>query len=80
MQFSDTIGVDSNAKLISRSTLARRINDRFDFMKTSLTAKLEPIKYLCITVDAWTCDGNRRSYLGMKIHWVLYDFSIYSIL
>lgn len=64
------LGLNANAKLISRQTLVRRIEDRYKFMRSTILNQLENVKYICITADGWTADGKGRSFLGMTAHWV----------
>ncbi|XP_035714108.1 uncharacterized protein LOC118438279 [Folsomia candida] len=63
-------GLNSEVKPMSRRTLIRRIDDRYNFMRASVVSRLDGIKYLCVTTDAWSCEGKKRSYLGMTVHWI----------
>jgi hypothetical protein len=61
-------GLDSTVIVMSRQTLARRIDDRFKEMTKNITERLKKANHLCITADAWTCGGKTRSFMGVTIH------------
>jgi len=65
------LGLDPEIRLMSRRTLSRRIDGRFDDMQRSTILTLKVIDYVCITADAWTMKGMSRSFLGVTAHWVL---------
>jgi len=55
---------------ILRRTLVRKIDERYNFMRTCISSKVESVTYVWITADAWTCDGKSRSFMGLTVHWV----------
>ncbi|OXA37732.1 Zinc finger BED domain-containing protein 1 [Folsomia candida] len=70
-------GLNPAAKLVSRRMLGRQTNDEFLAAKSKLIARIQQVKYCCITKDAWTCKGMSRGFLGVTIHWSSSSSKIY---
>ena len=49
-------------KIISQSTIKRRIADRFEEMKAGILRQLDRVKFVSTTCDIWS--SGRRSYIG----------------
>lgn len=52
----------------SRTTITRKMGEKYDFLATQEKKKLEQIQHFCVTTDIWTDTLNTKSYLGMTIH------------
>lgn len=55
-------------RLISRRSLARRIDTLYADTKEKLKSLINHIPYVCTTTDIWS--GKTRSFLGVTIHWI----------
>ncbi|KAL4132413.1 hypothetical protein QTP88_009567 [Uroleucon formosanum] len=53
--------------LISRRSLGRRIETRFEQNIEDVKITLEKVKYLCTTADVWSA---KRSFMGVTVHWI----------
>jgi hypothetical protein len=62
-----------SSSLISRRTLGRRIDDKFNIMEADLKAQLSVTKFKCLTADIWST--SHRAYLGVTGHWIADDYS-----
>ena len=51
-----------------RTALDNRIRDTYSEMKITLLETLQKVKYVSTTADCWS--ANKKSYLGMTVHWL----------
>ncbi|KAM7300809.1 retinol dehydrogenase 11-like [Ixodes scapularis] len=59
------------ANMMSRKTVADRVNQMYEDMKKRLRAHLRDVVAICCTADCWT--SFRRSFLGVTAHWLGQD-------
>ncbi|KAL4083894.1 hypothetical protein QTP88_029210 [Uroleucon formosanum] len=57
----------NSLNLISRRSLGRRIETRFEQNIEDVKITLEKVKYLCTTADVWSAI---RSFMGVTVHWI----------
>lgn len=57
-----------NMTVMTRKTMAVRMKQAHTEMAEKLMKELQDIKYVCTTADIWST--NRKSYLGMTVHWI----------
>lgn len=58
----------NSLNLISRRSLGRRIETRFEQNIEDVKNTLEKVKYLCTTADVWS--AKKRSFMGVTVHWI----------
>ncbi len=56
------------AKVISPSTVTKRIFKAATDMKKKLIAELDEVKFVATTADYWS--ANQKNYLGVTCHWI----------
>ena len=62
-------GVSSNnGQLPSRKSITTFLDKTYDSMIAKVKGTLEKMGRVCTTADVWS--ANRRSYLGMTVHWI----------
>lgn len=59
---------NNNLTLMSRRSLGRKIETRFNTSIQNLKSELEKVNYLCTTADVWS--AKRRSFIGVTVHWI----------
>lgn len=64
-------GLNPNIHVLSRKTLASRINQEYLQMKEVLKKEFQQTLYVCTTADIWSC--HKRSYFGVTAHWIADD-------
>ncbi|XP_027886159.1 uncharacterized protein LOC114152462 [Xiphophorus couchianus] len=57
-----------NAKMLSRVTLASKIEDGFNEMKAVLIEAMKGVDYVATTTDCWSV--RRRGFIGVTAHWI----------
>jgi hypothetical protein len=62
------VGLCPSANVMSRRTLVRRIDDKFDAKMLGIKDELAKQQYVCTTADMWSLP--RKSYLGVTCHWI----------
>jgi len=60
--------LNTEVTVLSRRTLGRRIDDLEQTMLRKLVEVLSLPTYVCTTADIWS--SNRRSFLGVTVHWI----------
>lgn len=65
---SEPTAESSHYNIISRNTVASRIDEFYSIEKEKLIAELANVKYICATADIWST--KRKSFLGATIHYV----------
>ncbi|XP_065908790.1 zinc finger BED domain-containing protein 4-like [Dysidea avara] len=58
----------SNVQLSDRKSFTVFLEEAYDSMIAKVMGALETVETVCTTADVWT--ANRRSYLGMTVHWI----------
>ena len=58
----------SNVQLPDRKSSTLFLDKVYESMLVKVKGTLEAVERVCTTADAWT--ANRRSYLGMTVHWM----------
>ena len=58
----------SNLQLPSRRSMTVFLDKAYDLMIATVKGTLETVESVCTTADVWT--ANRRSYMGMTVHWI----------
>ena len=56
-------------KTPSKKTMTRRLEARYNIMKTDFIKTLETVPHYCVTADNWT-DCSNQSYMGLTIHYL----------
>jgi len=64
---------NNSLTLMSRRSLSRKIETRFNTGIEKLKNALEKVNYLCTTADVWS--AKRRSFMGVTVHWIDEDSS-----
>jgi len=59
---------NNSLTLMSRRSLSRKIETRFNTSIEKLKSALEKVNYLCTTADVWS--AKRRSFMGVTVHWI----------
>ena len=62
------MGINPSVNVMCRKTLAARLDERFQQMKSELKSHLSDVSSVCTTADIWTV--NNRSYMGMTAHYI----------
>jgi len=65
-----SIGLDSNANVPSRRTITRKLQIQLQEVMERIARNMNAAKFVCVTADAWTCQGKSKGYLGVTAHWV----------
>lgn len=59
---------NNSLTLMSRRSLSRKIETRFNTNIEKLKSTFEKVNYLCTTADVWS--AKRRSFMGVTVHWI----------
>lgn len=61
-------GLAPGRTVMARTTLRTRIANAYSEMVGKLMQDLDGVQFVCTTADIWS--SNRKSFLGMTIHWI----------
>ena len=61
-------GLNSDATVMARRTLGRRIGDAVENRMKAIKEELSEQRFVCTTADVWST--KHRSYMGVTCHWI----------
>lgn len=67
-------GLCCSAKVMSRRTLGRRIDDSFNDKLQQIKETIAKVQTVCTTADVWSTP--KRSFMGVTCHWIDPEFLI----